>query len=179
MYLTCCKILGIQPGADFETIKAAYRKSAKELHPDVNPSEKAHFYFTVLQNAYEYLLDHPEIPEKLRTISSSATGVRYTSGKTHIPSGNLKQMYHIRRYTLHEVLKNSLTARILYIFFHILFLAIGFYMIYRSVYDIIFMPVDARTNVISAYATIFFAFFFGLLITMIFLLTGYLYIKER
>ena len=64
MYLFCCKILGVKPGADIETIKAAYRKSAKELHPDVSTSEKAHEYFTILQNAYEYLLNHPYIPPK-------------------------------------------------------------------------------------------------------------------
>ncbi len=59
MYFVCCKILGVDPGSDLEEIKSAFRKSAKELHPDINDSEKAHQYFIVLQNAYQYLLDHP------------------------------------------------------------------------------------------------------------------------
>ena len=58
MYFVCCKILGVKPGANLDTIKAAYRKSAKELHPDVNPSEKAQEYFIILKNAYQYLLTH-------------------------------------------------------------------------------------------------------------------------
>ncbi len=179
MYLTCCKILGVKPGADVEAIKTAYRKSAKELHPDVNPSEKAHYYFTILQNAYEYLLDHPEIAEKVREVISSENNFQYSGNKSHFAPGSIKQIYHIQRYTLNELLKHSLTARILYIFFHIFFLTIGIYMIFRSLYDLFSLPVDPRTNAIAAYASIFFAFLFGMIITTIFLFTGYLFLKER
>ncbi len=179
MYLTCCKILGIKPGADVETIKAAYRKSAKELHPDVNPSEKAQYYFTILQNAYEYLMDHPEIPEKLKSIYFSTNNIPYARKKPPFPSGSMRQIYHIQRYSMHEVLKNSLTARILYIFFHIFFLFIGLYLIFRSVYDVLFYAVDERTNIFSAYLTIFGGILFGIMITCIFLITGYSYLKYR
>jgi curved DNA-binding protein CbpA len=178
LYLTCCKILGINPGADIETIKAAYRKSAKELHPDLNPSDKAQYYFIILQNAYEYLLDHPEIPERLREGYSSSP--KFQNIKTPgYPSGNIKQRYLIRQYTMREVLKNSLTARILYIFFHIFFLFIGFLLIFRSLYDLFSFGVDKGTNIFTAYLSIFAAIMLGIMITGIFLMTGFSYLKYR
>lgn len=48
------KILGVSRGADTYTIKRAYRKLAKELHPDKHPDDKeAHELFQNLGNAYE------------------------------------------------------------------------------------------------------------------------------
>jgi hypothetical protein len=178
MYLTCCKIVGVKPGADIEAIKSAYRKSAKELHPDVNSSSKAHDYFIILQNAYQYLLEHPYIPEKSANFSATNKKSNF-SRRSDFKTASFSQVYHFQRYTLREVLKNSLTARILYIFFHILFLLIGFFMIIRSVYDILFFAVDERTDPVSAYISIFFAILFGIIITSVFLYTGYIFIRER
>jgi hypothetical protein len=178
LYLTCCKILGIKPGADVETIKAAYRKSAKELHPDINPSEKAHYYFTILQNAYEYLLDHPEIPEKIKSKNTTVADFQFKTN-SGFQTGRVKQMYIIRQYSLREVLKNSLTARILYIFFHIMFLSIGLFLIFRSIYDVVFFAVDERMNYFTAYLSIFVAIILGIMLTGIFIMTGYSYLKYR
>jgi molecular chaperone DnaJ len=50
-------ILGVSPQATPEQIKKAYRKLARELHPDVNPSEDAHEKFTAVQAAYDVLSD--------------------------------------------------------------------------------------------------------------------------
>ena len=49
------QILGVKPKATLEQIKKAYRKRAKELHPDVNKSENAHEEFILLNEAFEYL----------------------------------------------------------------------------------------------------------------------------
>ena len=46
------QVLGIQPGADEEAIKAAYRQKAKETHPDHGGSAEA---FQRVQEAYESL----------------------------------------------------------------------------------------------------------------------------
>eukprot|EP00698_Gefionella_okellyi_P012241 TRINITY_DN3288_c0_g1_i1.p1 TRINITY_DN3288_c0_g1~~TRINITY_DN3288_c0_g1_i1.p1 ORF type:complete len:409 (+),score=101.00 TRINITY_DN3288_c0_g1_i1:69-1295(+) len=50
--------LGVDPSADTETIKKAYRKMALKLHPDRNPGdESAHQKFQEVQLAYEVLQD--------------------------------------------------------------------------------------------------------------------------
>lgn len=55
------KILGIDKSASEEDIKKAYRKLARKLHPDLNPSDKdAHKKFQQINEANEVLSD----PEK-------------------------------------------------------------------------------------------------------------------
>jgi len=51
------RIMGLQPAATLAEIKGAYRKKASALHPDRNPSEKAHLAFQEMQEAYEMLSD--------------------------------------------------------------------------------------------------------------------------
>lgn len=56
-----CKVLGIEPTEDLDTIKSAYRKMVKTNHPDrfANQSEDqqalAHERFLQIQKAYEFL----------------------------------------------------------------------------------------------------------------------------
>jgi molecular chaperone DnaJ len=50
-------ILGLQRGADPTEIKKAYRRLARELHPDVNPSEEAAERFKEVTAAYDVLSD--------------------------------------------------------------------------------------------------------------------------
>lgn len=51
------QLLGISSDASDGDIRKAYRKRAKELHPDVNPSKEAALEFVALREAYEILLD--------------------------------------------------------------------------------------------------------------------------
>lgn len=48
-------ILGVGTAAKLAEIKKAYRKRAKELHPDINTAPDAHEQFVLLNEAYEYL----------------------------------------------------------------------------------------------------------------------------
>ena len=52
------QILGIHPTADEEEIKQAYRRLAKEVHPDHNPGDRRSAErFKVINGAYEILRD--------------------------------------------------------------------------------------------------------------------------
>ena len=58
------RLLGVGNGATDAEIKRAYRKLARELHPDVNPDEAAQARFKEISVAYEVLSD----PEKRRIV---------------------------------------------------------------------------------------------------------------
>ena len=54
------KTLGLQSGSTAEEIKKAYRKKARECHPDINPSPDAKETFIRVTEAYEFLLTYRE-----------------------------------------------------------------------------------------------------------------------
>jgi molecular chaperone DnaJ len=56
--------LGVAKNATDQEIKRAYRKLARELHPDVNPSEDAQHRFAEVTSAYEVLSD----PQKRKIV---------------------------------------------------------------------------------------------------------------
>lgn len=57
-------LLGVSRGASDSEIKRAYRRLARELHPDINPDESAQAQFKEISVAYEVLSD----PEKRRIV---------------------------------------------------------------------------------------------------------------
>lgn len=61
-------LLGVSRNAGDAEIKRAYRKLARELHPDVNPDEAAQAKFKEISVAYEVLSD----PEKRRIVDLGA-----------------------------------------------------------------------------------------------------------
>lgn len=59
-------VLGIGPGSSLSEIKKAYRRKAKEYHPDINKSPGASERFIEINEAYEFFISHrPEPSETL------------------------------------------------------------------------------------------------------------------
>ncbi|MBW4439728.1 MAG: DnaJ domain-containing protein [Plectolyngbya sp. WJT66-NPBG17] len=60
------RLLGLRTGATHENIKAAYRKLARQLHPDLNPGDdRAKDRFIRITEAYQFLMGIvPAEPEK-------------------------------------------------------------------------------------------------------------------
>lgn len=66
------RTMQVQPDADEETIRLAFRMLAKRLHPDRNPAPDAHRRFELLKQAYDVLRD----PERRRRYDEALRQVR-------------------------------------------------------------------------------------------------------
>lgn len=67
----CYRILGLGPGVSLADVKVAYRKLARQYHPDVNPGNpEAHQKFIEITQAYDRLLEF--LQSQPRTSSYSA-----------------------------------------------------------------------------------------------------------
>jgi hypothetical protein len=178
LYFICCKILNVLPGADAEDIKIAYRKLAKELHPDINHSVKAQEYFVIMKNAYHYLLEHTYTKEEAEILFNAK------HKKEQIAKIKFEQAirFHPNPYsskTLREILISSALARSIYYLFHLLFISVGIFLVFKPVYNIFYYNADPRTNTFSAYLSVVFGFLFGIILTTCFLYTGIKYMRRR
>ena len=76
-------LLGVSKGANDSEIKRAYRKLARELHPDVNPDEAAQAQFREISVAYEVLSD----PEKRRIVDLGGDPMESAGGGNGFGNG--------------------------------------------------------------------------------------------
>ena len=69
-------VLGVSPDADAKDIKTAYRKLARQYHPDMNPDEGAEAKFKEVAEAYEVLKDESRRAEfdELRQYGQRSSG---------------------------------------------------------------------------------------------------------
>ncbi|QCS48419.1 J domain-containing protein [Picosynechococcus sp. PCC 11901] len=63
--LECYKILGLRVDAELEAVKAAYRRLARQCHPDVNRGDRqAEYKFIQITQAYKVLAEIHRSPDK-------------------------------------------------------------------------------------------------------------------
>ena len=67
------ELLQVQPTADVEVIRAAYRSLARRYHPDQNPSPSAEATTKRLNEAWEVLSDPERRAEYDRTFAAGST----------------------------------------------------------------------------------------------------------
>lgn len=78
-------ILGVGKDASTEQIKRAYRKLARELHPDVNPDEQARQRFQDVSDAYEVLTD----PQKRKVVDLGGDPLDSSAGRAGGRAGGM------------------------------------------------------------------------------------------
>ena len=84
-------LLNVASDATAEEIKRAYRKLARELHPDVNPDPAAQNRFKDVTAAYEVLSD----PEKRRIVDLGGDPLAPGGG------GRRQPVHRLRRFRRH------------------------------------------------------------------------------
>lgn len=71
------KLLGIEKNASIEEIKKAYRRLAREYHPDLNPGKNTSTHFISIKNAYDTLIN----PVKRQTYNDSLSYTKANFGR--------------------------------------------------------------------------------------------------
>lgn len=78
----CYRLLELDANATLEQVKAAYRRLARQYHPDVNPDkQRGHEQFIALTEAYKVLLETAK-PAKAQAATSPPRSPRPTAPKT-------------------------------------------------------------------------------------------------
>lgn len=84
---TLYQTLGVQPSADSESLRKAYRKLARKHHPDVNKAPDAHDLMARINEAFETLID----PERRADYDAMLSGRGY--GEPTPPPETRKPIY--------------------------------------------------------------------------------------
>ena len=72
------RVLGLNPSADREVVRAAFRALAKKYHPDVNDSPGAREAFKLINAAYESIMNgSPFIPRMDENALNGSSGACY------------------------------------------------------------------------------------------------------
>jgi tetratricopeptide (TPR) repeat protein len=106
----CYQLFDLQPGASATEVKAAYRRLARAMHPDLNPADRdAHRRFVTLHQAYQALLHSMEISQSLVSGPRSARSPR--SHPTQPPVATLSKQEADLKWSTYRKLQELLQQR--------------------------------------------------------------------
>ncbi|MBN2214338.1 MAG: DnaJ domain-containing protein [Bacteroidales bacterium] len=179
MYATCCKILDLNPGANQAEIKQAFRKKAKIYHPDLNHSPYANQEFIKIKKAFDYLVDYNPLKYSLYTNSYRPQSNRRSY---HARAGSFDResyrkwqdyMHHFRQSPKKDFdFKTTLFGKIIYYFFHALFIFIGIYILISPTLSVVSGGIEPARGAASTIFAVVGASAFGLMMIVMITLSG-------
>jgi curved DNA-binding protein CbpA len=159
----CYSILGITHNSSIDEIKRAYRRLALQYHPDRNKSSEATPIFTVIQMAYDTLVD----PNRKRQYDSTIPALQSTQ-QTAIKV--VLEGAYTEEYVMDDraaisikdsddaiVFENSITVPSIWIYTHTenkqysIFTHVAFERLFRKIYQLI--DPEERLNDLEVYGT--------------------------
>ena len=143
------RTLGIPAGATQEEIKAAYRRLARQYHPDVNPDPGAKEKFQQLAAAYQYLTKTPSDDAWVQAFSTPAAQQEHFR-KAWREAQKVKRAQQKRE---NELYRQQLLQKVYWVSNYI----VGFYMIFTGLLalDYLFPAQEYRqevTQVVRVYS---------------------------
>jgi hypothetical protein len=151
----CYTILGIKPNASIEQVKKAYRKRAKQFHPDKNKAEDAMEKFQLINEAYHTLLkriEFPEISEEeiIEDYKKYGTSIR---NKTY--NGNYHPNIHNNNHNDDDY-KPNLTTNDKYMYY--IFVLIGINMLVIGIKKLFLVKWEGMDNLTGVITSVLFLF---------------------
>ncbi|MBR5419521.1 MAG: DnaJ domain-containing protein [Lachnospiraceae bacterium] len=114
-YAQACAVLGVEAGAEPETVKSAYRRLAKQLHPDAHPnqSESIREAYLLVTEAYDYMLSHKEEAVEFPAVRvmGSPIGNRTSTAERTADRRRFDEKYKERRAAYKQKLTEELNER--------------------------------------------------------------------
>lgn len=140
-------ILGVEQGASQQVIKAAYRRLAKQYHPDTNPAKDANDKFQKLKEAYQLLL-HGEGDSYSFALNGTETFDPEKAWREEFRARNARERQE----------KALQQARLLQRLFRVLNYVVGVYVAFLSLLIVDYLlPVEEHPEEITAVSQVYFS----------------------
>ena len=177
MYTSYCRILGVNQNASMAEIRRAFRAKAKLYHPDLNDSPEAHQEFIRLKQAFDFVIKHKDFSrQRLKTTVYANNEYRKRYNREFDWENFYKwkeAQQNIRNKKKQEIdYKKTLFGKIVFYFFHLVFILIGFYILIEPVRNLIVNGVDPDRSVFGSVFAVILSCIIGTIMVVMMFLSG-------
>jgi curved DNA-binding protein CbpA len=125
------QILGVSKDADSKTIKSAYRKLAKQYHPDISKEVDAEQKFAKIAEAYDVLSDNTKREQYDNYGSYDTEGFqkRYQNGNYDQGYSNYDPRYSTQFRKMKSFKDRTLRGKLVFIMISLLILFLGIFIV--------------------------------------------------